>query len=485
MAATRKIGTLGLAVLLCFLAGCEKYRPAPLDPLATVARIEAQRLAPAGDPKELAGQPLTLERAADWLRRHGPEVQETLAEFRTAHAVARIDTPLPNPALEIGPQFGFGPDLAPVNRAAPFGSIGFTIPLGKRLRRQTELNRAYAEVARVHALARFRELYLELRAHYAGLAIAAQRVQAREAIGAGSKQSLEAGRRLVEAGQAAALDVAMFELEYQRSQAELLAARREAADAESALAGLLGVNALTTRTLPDDPLPALPAELPALDLLKEALVAEHTGLARLRARYEASERALRLEISKQVPDFTFGPGWDNEVGERKTVLGLTLGIELPIFDRNQQGIAEAKHRREEVRTQYESEIKRALAGLEHAHAALGIARENRILLNEKILPKAEGNVALARRSVEAGATDAFQLLDAERSARSVKIEALEAELAERKAWSELELAVGRPLVRFAGDERAAEPPEVLRPPDFNGPDHQPASESPDEGRKAR
>lgn len=485
MAATRRVRTLSFALLACALAGCEKYRPAPLDPLATVARIEAQRLAPAGAQEDLGVQPLTLGRASDWLRRHGPEVQETLAEFRTAWAVARIDTPLPNPVLEIGPQFGFGPDLAPVNRVAPFGSIGFAIPLGKRLRRQTELNRACAEVARIHALARFRELYLDLRANYAGLAIATQRVQAREAIGAGAKQSLEAGRRLVEAGQAAALDVAMFELEYQRSQAELLAARRETADAESALAGLLGVSALAARSLPENPLPALPPELPALETLKEALVAEHTGLARLRARYEAAERALRLEISKQVPDFTFGPGWDNEAGERKTVLGLTLGIELPLFDRNQQGIAEAKHRREEVRTQYESELKRALAGLEHAHGTLGIARENRVLLNEKILPKAEGNVALARRSVQAGAASAFHLLDAERSARRVKIEALEAELAERKAWSELERAVGRPLLAFPGDERAAEPPEVLRPPAFNGPDHQPAAESPDEGRKAR
>lgn len=485
MAATRRKWTMSFTLLACTLAGCEKYRSVPLDPLATVARIEAQRLAPAGAQEDLGAQPLTLERAADWLRRHGPEVQETLAEYRTAHAVARIDTPLPNPGLEIGPQFGFGPDLAPINRVTPFGSIGFTIPLGKRLRRQTELNRAYAEVARVHALARFRELYLDLRAGYAGLAIATQRVQAREAIGASAKQSLEAGRRLVEAGQAAALDVAMFELEYQRSQAELLAARRESADAESALAGLLGVHALNTRALPENPLPALPPDLPALDLLKEVLVTEHTGLARLRARYEAAERALRLEISKQVPDFTFGPSWENEVGERKTVLGLTLGIELPLFDRNQQGIAEAKHRREEVRTQYESELKRALAGLEHAHGALGIARENRVLLNEKILPKAEGNVTLARRSVEAGATDAFQLLDAERSARSVKIEALEAELAERKAWSELERAVGRPLMAFPGEERAAEPPEVLRPPAFNGPDHQPAEDSPDEGRKAR
>jgi outer membrane protein TolC len=409
------------------------------------------------------GEPFTLQRAADWLRSNGPDVQEALAEYRTALAVARINTPLPNPGLEIGPQFGFGPDLEPVNRLTPFGSIGFTIPLGKRLRRQTELNRAIAEVARVHAQARFREIYLELRAQYTELAIGRQSMATRREIAVAAEKTLSAGRQLVQAGQATALDMALFELEHQRSLVEVIGAEREVVETEGKLSKLLGVHFERLHELPAQALPALPQAIPSCDALREQLILNHTELARLRAHYEAAERGLRLEISKQFPDLQIGPGWDNEIGEKKTVIGLTLGIELPLFDRNQQGIAEARKKREEIRAKYEAEAKRALAEMERSYRDVGLARRNAALLREKILPLARTNVELARRSIEAGAADALRLLDAERSEREVHVEALTASLEEYRAWVALEQVVGVPLVAFPSEKEVGTPegPEEL------------------------
>lgn len=460
-----------LILPLLGLTGCQKYRADPLEPAEIFRTLETQRQPPAAagtadDPND-ANQPakktFTLQCAADTLRASGPEVQETLAEYRTALALAKINTPLPNPGLEIGPQFGFGPDLGPVNEVTPFGSIGFTIPLGKRLRRQTELNRALAEVARVHALARFRELYLELRSSYAELAIGRQRLATRREIAASAEKTLSAGRQLVQAGQANAMDVSLFELEYQRSLAEVLTVEREVVEAEGALSRMLGVHFDHFRELPERALPVLPEAVPSHEQLRERLIQNHTELARLRAQYEAAERALRLEISKQFPDLQIGPNWDSEVGERKTVIGLTLGIELPLFDRNQQGIAEAKKKREEIRTKYEAEARRALAGLEKAYRDLDVARRNAALLRGKILPLARNNVELARRTMQAGSVDALRLLDAERSEREILIEALTADLGECSAWVGLEQAVGCPLIAFPSEQDAEgpKPPEGL------------------------
>jgi outer membrane protein TolC len=463
---------LFVASALLLASGCQKYRADPLEPTEVFRVIEAQRQPAA---METTRPPLaqntaatltpntvfTLQCAADWLRASGPDVQETLAEYRTALALAKINTPLPNPGLEIGPQFGFGPDLGPVNQVTPFGSIGFTIPLGKRLRRQTELNRALAEVARVHALARFRELYLELRSRYAELAISRQRLTTRREIAASAEKTLSAGRQLVQAGQANAMDVALFELELQRSLAEVLTVERELVEAEGKLSKMLGVHFERFRELPERTLPVLPDAVPSLEQLREQLILNHTELARLRSQYEASERALRLEISKQFPDLQIGPNWENEVGERKTVIGLTLGIELPLFDRNQQGIAEAKKKREEIRAKYEAEAKRALAELERAQRDLELARRNTTLMRGKILPLARTNVELARRSLQAGSIDALRLLDAERSEREILIEALTADLEECSAWVGLEQAVGCPLVAFPSEQDATCP----KPPD--------------------
>jgi outer membrane protein TolC len=460
-----------LIAAMLFTSGCQKYRADPLEPADVFRRLAEDRQPAAtaettsgsAPEKQASSVPFTLQCASDWLRTSGPDIQETLAEYRTALALAKINTPLPNPGLEIGPQFGFGPDLGPVNHVTPFGSIGFTIPLGKRLRRQTELNRAYAEVARVHALARFREIYLELRADYAELVISRQRLATRREIVASAEKTLEAGRTLVQAGQATALDQALFELEHQRTITEVVAAERETVEVEGELSRLLGVHFEYFRELPERALPVLPGTVPPYEQMREQLVLHHTELARLRAQYEASERALRLEISKQFPDLQIGPGWENEVGERKTVIGLTLGIELPLFDRNQQGIAEAKKKREEIRAKYEAEARRALAELERVYRDLDLARRNATLMREKILPLARKNVDLAHRLVEVGTADALHLLEAERSLRVVRIEALEADMLEVKAWVAIEQAVGQPVVSFPAEAATIAPPAELEP----------------------
>ncbi|MCZ7648058.1 MAG: TolC family protein [Planctomycetota bacterium] len=442
------------------LAGCASYTPKPLAPEDVVARAALTRAQPDAEGPAPAG-PVTFVQAARWMLAHGPEVREAVAAYETSLARAGRKTPLPNPGLEIGPQFGFGPDQGPVNAWSPFGSIGFTIPLGKRLRRQDELNRALADVARVEALVRHREIYLELRGRYSELALARRREAERAEIVASARKAALAARKLVEAGQATALDVALFDLDLMQVEAESLEARRETARAGAGLARAVGVRADLFAALPAGALPVLPASIPGEEELKTQLVAHHPELARLRARYEAAERELRLEIARQWPDFTFGPSFDSESGEKRTVVGLTLGLEIPFFDRNEQGIAEAERRREEVRVRYEAAANRALAGLEAARADLELARSMAALVRDTMAPRAARNIELAQRAVEAGAGDVLKLLDAERSHRAVRLRALEADLAERAAWVALESAVGQPLLRFPGEEADVEAPPGL------------------------
>ncbi len=454
--------------------GCQAYVPRPLDPAAILEQLERTRqnpgLLPAAgkesgkDPdQELESPPFTLECAAAWMGQHGPEVRETLAEYRTALARARIKTPLPNPVLEVGAEYGFGSDVSKA-RVVPFGTIGFQIPTGGRLDRQDQLNMAEAEVARVTAISRHREIYLRLRQLYTSLATARRREAVRSEIAAAAERSVEAARLLVEAGHATASDVALFELEHARSQVDVLNSQLTTAAVESALATMIGIHARHFARLPEDPLPRLPDRLPPLDSLKEKLVAHHAELARLRAGYAASEQALRLEIAKQYPDLGIGLSGRGEVGDRKTVLGLPLGIELPLFDRNERGIAQAEGHREEFRARYVAAAGRALAALEHAYRVAGLAGRTRRILRQRIFPKAQNSIELSRRALSAGSGDVLRLLDSERSFRQVQIETLEAELAEYVAWSALEQAVGFVLLEFPGEpgEKDGGAPEELK-----------------------
>jgi cobalt-zinc-cadmium efflux system outer membrane protein len=178
----------------------------------------------------------------------------------------------------------------------------------------------------------------------------------------------------------------------------------------------------------------------------------------------AAERALRLEIAEQYPDLAFGPTLRTEVDESHELLGLPLGVELPLFSRNQQGVAEALGVRSEARARYEVACSRALAALEHARRALDLAIRRRADLESGVLPQAQASVDLMRRALAAGSAGALDLLTAERSEQEVRLEVLAARRAEHAAWAALEAAVGEPLRELPGAGREAPVPAALAEP---------------------
>lgn len=447
-----QIRSVVLVVVAFWLSSCQSYEPVPLDPAAVIAREDRLRQTP-GDPAHDAsdapstdarGASLRFSDAAAWLLERGPGIRETVASYRTALARSSVATPLPNPGLEVGPQFGFG-NAVRSKQVAPFGSLGITIPLSDRRLTEDLLNHVRAEVARVTALTRHRELYLELRRRWVELLSARKILAVHEELVRAAEESAISVRRSVEAGQATALDVAIFALERGRSQAERVAAMAAEAEAVASLSVLVGVNGDRFASLQGDEPLFLPDEVPSLSALKEELVAHHPALAILRASYEEAEAVLRHEIEKQLPDFKIGPSFGSEVGESKVLLGLSLGIELPLFDQNQQAIAEAAAHREEVRVRYEAAANRALAELERVWHGVNIARTYHAALTDGVMNEARRGITLARESLAAGAVDGFRLLDAERSLRRVTIETERAALDVKKAWSSLELATGKPL----------------------------------------
>lgn len=442
-------------VFTAFLPGCVTYEPRPLDPRATLLRVDAERrnATVEGDARldtVRRRRPTTLGDAAAWLREHGPDIRDAAAAYATALARADVPTPLPNPTLQVGPQFGFGSDITRKD-VASFGTVGISIPLSDRRVRTDDLNRVRAEVARIDGIARHRELYLELRRRWVRLLTARAIAEDQADLVTATTSSITTARRMVEAGQATALDVALFELERGQREAQRLETLADVAQAEADLSKLTGVHAdrFAVTEMPAQGM--LPETVPEPAQLRDRLVHYHPGLARLRARYQQSEAALRLEIAKQTPDLTLGPQFNDDVGDSRTVLGLSLGIQLPVFDRNQQAIAQAHTKREEIRIRFEAAANRALAELDRAHRRLQVARQRRATFAGSLLPQARKSIDLARRAVTAGIGDARRLLEAERRYRTVVIAARRAVLGELDAWITLEQAVGTPLFTFPGE----------------------------------
>ncbi len=462
--------SLLVAVCMVLLTGCERYSQRPLLADAILTSVEQKRHLPdatspdlvVGDGSIVAAKAtpgaFTFPRAVALMKDNSPALKELRAEYDTAQALANVKTPLPNPTFEAGPLYGFGPKVSHLYRYQPFGSLGFTIPTGKRLQCQDEYNQAAAEVAYIDAAAKHRELYLELRKGYTRLALGQQRINTRKELAESAGKSTALTKKQIEAGLTTELDAGLIELEQVKLQTEAIVAEGELVNVRGELSQMIGVHAEHFSTLPSVMLQTLPATLPNLDELQKMLVCNSSELARLRARYELAERALHLEISKQYPDFRIGPKFENERGERKTTVGLTLGIDLPIFDRNQQGIASAKQKREEIRIKFEAAANRALAALDRAYSNFKLATEKLKMLNTLVLPRATKNIELARKAMETGVSDSLKFLETERNQRSVLLDALETELSLRGAWIELEQAVGYPLAPFPNESLSDTPP---------------------------
>lgn len=437
------------AIGLVLLPGCafERYSREPLEAQRVVSDLVVERQSLSFHFAEADGEVLRLTTAAELLLQRNPDLRITRAAYERAAAAAAHDTPFPNPVLTLGPEFGFGPDAASPY-VVPIVRLGFTIPTAGKRSKQDAVAQAHAELLNVDYATRCGELYLELRRRYVSLAVARARATLQQEIVVAAAQTLEAARRLVEAGGAQALDVSLFRLEHARERSRDFEAQHAVAEAEADLAGLIAIQAAALGSLPPRVMPSLPEHGRDLTSLRSKLFETHPGLLRAEADYELAECELRLEIAKQYPDLILGTGVKGEVGEELGLAELALGFALPLFDRNQREIARATGRRVETQVKFRAEADRALGQLERAHRSAMIAEARRAALIDEVLPAARVNVEVAYSALPAGSADALQVLDAERSLRQVELEVLESELELQLAWSDLERAFGAPLLVF-------------------------------------
>ncbi|MEI6233744.1 MAG: TolC family protein [Planctomycetota bacterium] len=470
-----------VTLALVLLSGCERYVQRPLIGDKILASVERKRRLPdaaflndeslegSDASAKIAPVSFTFSRAVALMKDNSPALKELRAEYDTMQALASVKTPLPNPAFEAGPLYGFGPKVSSLYRLQPFGSLSFSIPTGQRLKRQDELNQASAEAAYVESQAKHRELYLELRKSYTRLALGRQRSAMRRDLADSAEKSTSLTKKLIEAGLATELDAGLIELEHVKLKTEAFTAEAELSNIRGDMSQTIGVHADHFTQLPDEMLPKLPETLPSLDDLRKILLNNSPDLARIRARYELAERELHLQLAKQYPDFQIGPKFENDQGEKKTTVGLTLGLDIPLFDRNQQGIASAKQKREEIRVKFEAAANRALAALDRAYANNKLAFDKLQMLKTLVLPRAEKNSALAKKGIEAGTSDTLKYLETERNQRAVSLDVLETEMTLRSAWVELEQAIGYPLLPFPNESPSDTPPLGTPSPIVNCP----------------
>ncbi len=397
-----------------------------------------------------ADEGLTLDAALRTAFERSPALAEADAAVQAAEARALAAGTYPfNPELRGEAGARTGPD----DTAADWGiEIGQTIELagqtGKReSAAQAEVKRARAErdVARRALAARVRLAYLEAcRARDLLQIETAQAALARELAG-----TVE---RRLEAGAATRLELNVTRTESGRAEARARGAEgryrvvRGALAEAVGLAAAAGVEPVDVLKAPDDaPIPSMPALL--------ARAKEHRPeLLTLNTAREAAQRRVEAAESEAVPDLGLSAFVQRE-GGRETIVGGGLSLPLPVFDRNQGGVAEAHTevarlgaKSAAISLRIESQVVQAAAELASAMGAVEALRGNMATLEE--------SANLLRQAAEAGKIAPSEVLLVRQQTRDAARELLEAVAEAGRARVLLDLATGTtPLPPDDGKEQ--------------------------------
>jgi outer membrane protein TolC len=308
-------------------------------------------------------------------------------------------------------------------------SLSLTIPLSGRLAVEKDLAWSqYSATWRQILIAEW-ELLTRLRAAWLEWSLTNQQIALTRDYLVRLREVMESADRLAAAGELKPTDARVLLIELSRQRMALQALEAEAEQQRLELFAMLGMASEAPITLePDLFVPEIGV---ANDERRSALLRSDPRLRAAQADYEAAEQRLRLEIRKQYPDLTIGPGYSFEEGFSR--LGFGFGFPIPLWNRNRQAIAEAIAEREAARTRAETQVELVFAEWAQAEARLRAAEERRALLLNEVAPLVDRQVQETRKLLGLGEIDVLLLREALSASLKTKMDILEATLAEALA----------------------------------------------------
>ena len=168
-----------------------------------------------------------------------------------------------------------------------------------------------------------------------------------------------------------------------------------------------------------------------------------------------------LAIAKQYPKLAIGPSFERDT-ERNSSLGLGVGLELPLLDRNQGEIAHKRAARERVRAEYTAMLHAALAQAFAARAQLRRARAEVEQQQSVVAPLLERADALLEAAFRAGELTLSEWLAARARSLQAKQDLVAALVRYASAVADLEATTGWPLAETSEPDPSRPVPEIRK-----------------------
>lgn len=226
-------------------------------------------------------------------------------------------------------------------------------------------------------------------------------------------------------------------------RAEAARARRTLDASRTRLALLWGSPTATFPSVIGD-LKAEPPPLPAVAGLT-AMLEQNPELARWAAEVLQREAALALEQARRVIDVGVSAGYRRYTTVDSTAFVVGASIPLKLFDRNRDGIEEARLRLAKAYEERRAAASRVAAVLADAYAALAAAHDEITILRTTVLPGAQQAFDAVTEGYRLGRFGFLDVLDAQRTLIGAGSQYLRALSDYYKAVANVERLIGAPL----------------------------------------
>jgi len=390
---------------------------APRDPPATIqcAREIAE-----------SNGVITLRQALALALMYNPELRAFSWEVRASEARTLQAGLLPNPEIEVEvEEVGGTGEKSGFEGVETTVSLGQTIELaGKRSKRkhvasvESELAGWDYEAARLDILTQTSHAFVGVLAAQERLILAEELVRL-------SEQLLNTVKLRVEAGKDPPVEETKAQVALANARIEEKQARQSLASARAQLAATWGgTSAIFERAAGQ--LDAISPIPPEAELRR--LLAQNPDAARWSSEVQMRRAALELEKANAITDPTIFGGMQRFNDGDDTAVTFGLSIPVPVFNRNQGRILEAKYEVSKAQNQQKAAEASLSAALAKAYQGLASAFIGVTDLKNEVLPGAESAFDAARRGYSEGKFNYLMVLDAQRTlfqARARYIKALE------------------------------------------------------------
>ena len=394
---------------------------------------------------------LSLDEAIRIAEAHNPQLviaQQGIVASEAGVAEARKR---PNPVLALGTE---GIPLSTREHASFLDSQELALSLqqefepGGRRRIRTEQALHGADASRAWARDALRRLRFDVRCAYMQAVLAKADDEVARATLEEIDKVLALNRARYEQGELSGVEMRRLQVERFRFADDAFAAELALKNARSALLALLQAKPLDQPfdtidglLAPAAPPAAVAATSAPASALSQAL-SSRPDLDAARRELEESEAGIRLQRALRTPAFSVGAGLKRDFGTNGLL--VTVGWPLPLFNRNEAGVARAGAEQLQAAARLAEAETRVSLDVQVALNAVDVCRRRVAYVEGEYLKSAREARDIVLESYRSGAATLIDYLDAERALREALRTQNRARFDYRISLFQYDAAVGTP-----------------------------------------